>query len=532
MVSAATLSGLQMCPRCSRNSRIGSQFCGYCGERLNPQRPLLAAGSVLQGRYTIVRLLGMGGMGAVYFCDDAQTGRAWALKSLFDKTFVEQFRLEAATLHRLHHPQLPSVIDYFEENGIPYFVMEVIDGKGLDVIVAEKKKAGAFLPVLTVVRWGVQICDALTYIHGQTPPIIHRDIKPENIKFTPTGMIKLVDFGLLKLYDPAGGLTSRLIGSMGSEGYTAYEQYLNIGATGPGTDIYAFGASLYTLLTNEIPPTPPDRLATPGLLKPARAINSAVPRDLDMAISKAMEIEIGDRYGSAQQFRAALLAAVPGAQQVMSAPTASGVSGVPGSTAALPFRFRDGSAARTMVELAALLEGHVNEGMEYLYDGQLGPWLRSAGRDDLAMRSDIIRQSLSDRRIGLESLTRLLDPTLPAPHLVVDTTALVFGNVLAGAVVSQSVRLSNTRRGYLHGRVQVTAPWLALSSERFGLGPGERMSIRVTVDADTLIAGRDHQAELVITSNGGRQSIPISVGIRRRSLLGLLTAWGATITQM
>jgi len=524
--SSPPTAGMQMCPKCSRNSRLGSRFCGYCGEQLNPHRLLLAAGTVLRDRYTVIRLLGMGGMGAVYFCDDTNTGQPWAVKSLFDKTLADQFRLEAETLRRLRHPQLPAVIDYFVAEGTPYFVMELIEGKGLDEIVTEKKRASSFLPVATVARWGVQLCDALAYIHSQTPPVIHRDIKPENIKFTPTGAIKLVDFGLLKLFDPAGGLTSRLIASMGSEGYTAYEQYLNIGATGPATDLYALGGSLYTLLTNEIPPSPPDRLATPGLLKPIRVINAAVTRELEIAVAKAMEIESVDRFGSALQFRAALLAAVPQALPAPLAPLSAPTHQAgPASTATLPYRFHDGVSAHTPLELAAALETHTDEGAAALYNGDLLPWFRSLGRLDLAQRADNICQGIADRQVGLECLIRLLNPALPAPHLSVDATALAFGALVVGTVSTQVPRVTNSGRGYLHGRVTASTSWLTCAPTRFGLYRGESVRLTVTANADGLTPGTDYRADLIIASNGGSQTTPVTMTTRRRGLLRIISGW-------
>src|SRR5881392_2671949 len=219
-------------------------------------------GTVLQGRYRIVRQLGQGGMGAVYEAVDERLDTIVALKeTLFaDEKLRKQFEREARLLARLHHQALPRVSDHFNEGGGQFLVMQYITGEDLAEMLVQKN--GPF-PQDEVVRWADQLCDALDYLHTQDPQIIHRDIKPQNLKLTARGQIVLLDFGLRK--DPAGQL-SVVTTSASIFGYTPnyapLEQVQGMG-TDMRSDIYALGATLFHLLTNV---KPPDALSRAGAL--------------------------------------------------------------------------------------------------------------------------------------------------------------------------------------------------------------------------------------------------------------------------
>src|SRR5712671_2234572 len=158
---------------------------------------MLAADTVLQERYRIIRQLGQGGMGAVYEAVDERLDTTVALKeTLFtDERLRKQFEREARLLARMHHPALPRVSDHFNEADGQFLVMQYISGEDLAAMLAEKN--GPF-PQADVLRWADQLCDALDYLHTQDPQIIHRDIKPQNLKLTARGQIVLLDFGLAK----------------------------------------------------------------------------------------------------------------------------------------------------------------------------------------------------------------------------------------------------------------------------------------------------------------------------------------------
>ena len=169
----------------------------------------LPVGAVLRDRYVITDLVGQGGMGAIYQADDLRLrGRLCAVKEVLPELISvpgmedqahEQFYREASILARLDHPNLPKVSDFFQQSGREYLVMDFVPGPDLRQLIEDARRRDAFLEEGAVVGWIDQLCDALTYLHTQDPPVLHRDIKPSNIKLTPRGVVKLVDFGLVKL---------------------------------------------------------------------------------------------------------------------------------------------------------------------------------------------------------------------------------------------------------------------------------------------------------------------------------------------
>jgi eukaryotic-like serine/threonine-protein kinase len=288
----------------------------------------LKAGEVLRGRYKIRRIIGQGGMGSIYLSDDLRLeGRLCALKEVeHDRSLPmdllrearEQFLREATVLARLDHPNLPKVSDFFSIGARDYLVMDYVPGKDLRTLMLEMRHSGAFLAEQDVLNWSSQLADALTFLHSQDPPILHRDIKPSNLKLTPSGMVKLVDFGLVKLLAP-GEVTITVLQGQGTALYTPLEQYGgDSGHTDVRSDIYAFGATLYHLLTNTPPADARDRFLDPERLVPPRQVNSEVSPRTEKAILWAMELHPDDRPQTVEFFRESLL----GSYQPVNRPTA------------------------------------------------------------------------------------------------------------------------------------------------------------------------------------------------------------------
>jgi len=286
-------------------------------EPLQPER-------VLRDRYVVRRVIGRGGMGSIYLAEDNRLpGRLCALKEVHQDDSLpdpiraegrEQFYREASVLARLDQPNLPKVSDFFSESDRDYLVMDYVPGEDLKTLVDRARRESRVLAQDEVLNWSRQLSDALAYLHGLDPPVIHRDIKPSNLKLTPTGVLKLVDFGLVKQMAP-DEMTVTVIQGRGTAQYTPLEQYGgDIGHTDPRSDIYAFGATLYHLLTGIPPADAKQRFLRPASLRPLRELNPVISASVERSIMWAMALHPDDRPPDVLAFRRALLSEAPQSQ--------------------------------------------------------------------------------------------------------------------------------------------------------------------------------------------------------------------------
>ncbi len=282
---------------------------------------MLESGAILRERYEIARMVGQGGMGAVYRANDLRlAGRVCALKEILpnlligyegagldlDQT-IEQFYQEASVLARLDHPNLPKVSDYFSVAGREYLVMDFVEGRDLQEILTETLQQQKRLSEAQVLAWATQLLDALAYLHSQDPLVLHRDIKPSNIKITPANRLKLVDFGLVKVMQPDDARTVTVVQGRGTVAYTPLEQYGgDTGHTDARTDIYSVGATLYHLLAGAPPQDAKERFLKPGLLVPLRQKNPAISARTERAVFQALAMHPDERPVSIAALRQAL----------------------------------------------------------------------------------------------------------------------------------------------------------------------------------------------------------------------------------
>jgi serine/threonine protein kinase len=277
----------------------------------------LRSGEVLRSRYKILRVIGQGGMGSIYLADDLRLeGRQCALKEVeHDKSLPpdmlrqarDQFFREATVLARLDHPNMPKVSDFFSVGGRDYLIMDFVPGKDLRTLMTEARQAGKFLAESEVLAWASQLADALTYLHSQEPPILHRDIKPSNLKLTPSGLLKLVDFGLVKIL-ASEEMTITILQGRGTALYTPLEQYGgDAGHTDVRSDVYSFGATLYHLLTNQPPAEARERFLNPEALVMPRQINPEISTRVERAVMWAMNLHPTERPQNVEIFRQSLV---------------------------------------------------------------------------------------------------------------------------------------------------------------------------------------------------------------------------------
>ena len=285
---------------------------------------MLQPGHILQGRYTVRDQLGRGGMGSVYRAYDDRLSLDVAVKEFTPPPGLrpeelpplrEQFRREATTLARLNHHGLVNVSDFFEEDGRAFLVMGLVQGENL----AERIERDGPLPEITVIRLGAQLLEALDYCHQRQ--VLHRDIKPNNLILLPDGAPVLVDFGLVKLWNPANPTTHTLMRGMGTPHYASPEQYgFAAGHTDARSDIYSVAATLYYALTAQAPPVATDRMLRPELMAPLARVAPWLSPDVTAVVTQALELQPEARFASAAAMRAALLGTTTGGPRVVAGP--------------------------------------------------------------------------------------------------------------------------------------------------------------------------------------------------------------------
>ncbi|MEB3188347.1 MAG: protein kinase [bacterium] len=304
-----------ICTNCQTPNHADNRFCCDCGKPLKAavtavsvvnhgtqpaagvsSSGLLSPSTLLQDRYRITQLVGQGGMGAVYLANDTRfSSKVCVVKEMLDhftdaaqrESAMQNFYREADLLANLKHNSIPEVFDRFTESNRHYIVMEYIQGMDLEARMHEANNQP--FEEANVIGWAIQVCDVLSYLHHQKPPIIFRDMKPANLMLTDFGKIYLVDFGIARFFNPQARGTM-----IGTQGYAPPEQYR--GQVEPRTDIYALGATMHYMLTGRDPQNEP-----PFSFPPIRQMNEKVSPELEAIVTRALESDLEKRFPSADE---------------------------------------------------------------------------------------------------------------------------------------------------------------------------------------------------------------------------------------
>lgn len=245
---------------------------------------MLEIGSVVDGKYKILNVIGKGGMSVVYLAMNERINKQWAIKEVM-KNDYRDFSLdkkEIEMMKKLKHSHLPSIVDVIESESSLLIVMDYIEGQSLDDVFAEQGAQSEE----TVLEWAEQLCDVLNYLHTQDPPIIYRDMKPGNVMLKPDGNLMLIDFGAAREYKPQN-LKDTI--SLGTRGYAAPEQYREDGQSDTRTDIYCLGVMLFQLFTGE----------NPQELRPITDLKPELSSGLEAVIAKCTQVKKEDQIGRA-----------------------------------------------------------------------------------------------------------------------------------------------------------------------------------------------------------------------------------------
>ena len=380
-----------LCYNCFSQRENPEGPCPYCGFDLEENAKkfpvALRAGTLLNDRYIVGRVLGQGGFGITYLAFDTQLQTKVAVKEYMpndiatrvegttvsvametradDFTYgAERFQEEARTLAKfIGHPNIAGVSSYFDANDTSYFVMDYIEGISFKSYIAN---AGGKVSVDETLNVMIPVLRALTAVHAEG--FIHRDVTPDNIYISKDGNVKLLDFGSARY---SIGDKSKSLDVILKVGYAPKEQYIRRGRQGPYTDVYSCAACLYAALTGVLPPESLERLDQDELV-PVSQAGIEIPEWLDRAILKGLAVQPEDRFQSAAEFLDAIenqiAVEVPGAAPVQ-APQAAKKSRTPliAAVAALLavavglgafFGLRDGGR----VDPVSGLEGEVQRG--------------------------------------------------------------------------------------------------------------------------------------------------------------------------
>lgn len=254
---------------------------------------MLQVGSLVDNKYKILSEVGHGGMSVVYLAINERANKTWAVKEIrkdgvCDFEAVKQgLIVETDMLKKLNHDHLPSIIDVIDMDDSFLIVMDYIEGKSLQAVI----KGGGAQPQDLVVKWGIQLCDVLGYLHSRQPAIIYRDMKPANVMLKPNGDVTLIDFGTAREFKDRAMVEDTTC--LGTRGYAAPEQFGGRGQTDARTDIYCLGATLYHLITGHSPAEPPYEIKPLSYWNPAFSGSG-----LEYIIAKCCQQDPAHRYQS------------------------------------------------------------------------------------------------------------------------------------------------------------------------------------------------------------------------------------------
>jgi hypothetical protein len=481
----------------------------------NTQTGQLDPRTLLRKRYVIVRTIGHGGMAAVYEARDTRRGTACAIKEMSLSTVpanerpqaIQNFLAEARILSRLNHPNLPAFTDFFTEGTRHFLVMEFVDGNTLEDLL--EANHGPFTE-RRVLGWARQLCDVLEYLHSQQPPIIFRDLKPGNIMLTRGGRIKLIDFGIARLFRSSGGQDTQLLGT---PGFAPPEQY-GSAQTDERSDIYSLAMTLFQLMT--------DAINENGFgLKDVHFNYPHISPPVARVLEKATALKPDDRYQGVMVFRRALL----------------GIG---------TFRFENGGEATTPDELADLCSHYAEEAADYLFAGEIESWLQEINKDDMARAAKRIRTTVGNPDLAVEKLVQLLvgsdgrvrgsqisnggqtgsharaagtqSGRVPEPVLVIDPRTIDFGQAYPGLSAPILLTISGARGALVSGTLHAVESWIVLESTTFD---GSRIPINVRVDTTRLRGSTHYTGTIMITSDESEREIAVTVEV---DVLGYTTA--------
>ena len=331
-----------LCYNCFQEKETQEGPCPYCGFDLAENEKkfpvALRAGTVLNGRYIVGRVLGQGGFGITYLAWDTKLEARVAVKEFMpneiatrvgttvsvavesrtqDFTYgAERFQEEARTLAKfMGQPNIAGVTDYFDENDTSYFVMDYIEGISFKTYIANH---GGKISVEETLNVMIPVLRALTAVHAEG--FIHRDVTPDNIYITKDGQVKLLDFGSARY---SIGDKSKSLDVVLKVGYAPKEQYIRRSRQGPYTDVYSCAACLYAAITGFLPPESLERLDEDTLV-PISQCGIGIPEYLDKAILKGLAVQPEDRFQSAAEFLDAIES-----QRVVEVPVSGGAAAAP-----------------------------------------------------------------------------------------------------------------------------------------------------------------------------------------------------------
>lgn len=490
----------QTCPQCGAQLRVQARYCPQCGHSL--QRRLVPGAPLKGGDYVVARSLTKGGMGAVYLAHDRRAfDRLCVIKQMLDyydsanpnerANAQRRFEEEGRTLASLSHPGIPRIYAFFSEGGRHYIVMEYIQGETLEHFVTHETDAGAKVPARRlpqeeVLRYIIQACRILEYLHNQSRPVVHQDIKPANlIVESQLGHVRLVDFGTARAEipqapRPAKGNKDSIYGT---DGYAPPEQYR--GKAVPKSDVFSLAATAYHVLTDDDPRGHPFKW--PEL--------DRLPKELAAALRRALRTDPKQRSSATELMQALEALATP--TRLLEA-----------------FTFPGGSQIRSVGALPTLCDENWDAARSFLYGGDFTRWLRDINRLDLVIAADETVKQWTNHDQGLESFLRIVDPGLPEPEVAIDPVTVDLGAVARESALVRRVTVLNVRRGYVHAEVSSSEPWIEVYPTKLNLWAGIPVDIRINIRAESLPFRARQQGVVVVSTNGHNPlQIPVSAQV-------------------